>query len=591
MRYLVTVAACLVGTSAALLAAQQAPRPAGAAGRPSTTVDFIAVDAKGQPVTTLTAADVAIRIDGKAREVRDLRLVRHDPPTPLGMEAPEPLPAPFASNAAGNQRRVFIIVDNETMTTGREQRVRDGVLALINQLGPGDEVAIVTVPRGGVATELTSDRAALRRAVGQLAGARAISETADEAACRSRLTVEAVTNLLAQRAGGGTPIEVVFVSSHLSGPRSNVLSGATSLGRGSVGGCELPSEEFTKLGAAAAAARAHLYIVQPESVGTATASSAADTLAGLENVASVTGGFIWHMAGSDEPGFQRVAAETSAYYSATVDLDSSDRSSATRPLSVKTTKADVVLRARPTIALGPAAFGVAASSPKDMLRTATVYRDAPLRVAAFASRNPGDSKVKIVAIAESTMGATFSAASIGVYDTSNKLIAQWSADGPALAAPFLATAFVQNAGQYRVRVAATDSTGRGGTADYPLNATLTPAAGTLTLSAMMLGTPDNNFTPKLQFTTEPTAVAYFELYGGKPGMPVSVAVELATTLNGPAAATLQPKIAASSEPDKYLITVPINLSALPVGDYIVRAIVGLDGQPAGRITRTLRKTQ
>lgn len=597
MRYAAVVAAAFIlGFSVVAPHAQQNPRSLGAGSGPATIVDFAAVDAKGQPVTNLTAADVTIRVDGKPRDVRGLQLIKRDPPAPLGMPASDPMPAPFASNmaAGGSGRTVFIIFDNETLAAGREQRVRDGVLALLNLLGPSDEAAIVTVPHGGVATDLTSDRGKLRAAAGQLVGTAPSSETADEAACRSRLTVQAITSLLARRAGTETPTEVVFVSSSLSGPRSNISAGTTSLGRGSVGGCELPNDEFTKLGLAASAARARFYIIQPELLAT-TVGSTDSPLAGLENIASVTGGFIGYLAGSDEPGFQRVALESSSYYSATIEGDPADRGVASRQLSIKTTRPDVVIRARPLLALnqpsGGRGRGAAAPSPKDMLRTATVYRDTPLRLSAFISRNPGDGKVKIVAIGESTTAAKLSAAAIGIYDPSGKLMAQWSADAAALTAPALIAAFVQNPGQYRVRVAAADSAGRAGTADFDLNATLTPAAGVLTLSAMLLGTPDNGFTPKLQFTSEPQAIAYFELYGGKQGMPVSVAMELATTLNGPAMTVLQPKITGSAEADKYIIMAPIALGALPAGDYIVRAIVGLDGQPSGRIVRTLRKTQ
>lgn len=597
MRHATIVAAALAaGLSAVALGAQQNPRTLGPGSGPTTIVDFFAVDAKGQPVTDLTPADVAIRVDGKARDIKELQLVKRERPLPLGAAAPDPMPLPFASNArAGDTSRVILIVfDNETISAGREQRVRDGIAALINMIGPRDVASIITVPHGGPAIDLTSDHDKLRATAAKLLGAapNTATETNDERACRSRLTVQALATILSQREGADTPTEVIFVSSALSGPRSNVSSGSTQLGRGSVGGCQLPNDDFMQLGKAATSARAHFFIVQPEQIGTSTMTGADSPLAGLENIASLTGAPILHLAGADEPHFQRVVIESSAYYSATLVLDPSDRGDGIRQLSVKTTRPDVTIHARPSIALaGNAPKPGAAPSPKDMLRTATEYRDTPLRLTAFASRNSGDGKVKIVAMAESMAGAKFSAAAIGLYDSTNKLVAQWSADGAALGAPALITAFVQNPGVYRVRVGVTDTGGRGGTADYSVNATLTPAAGVLTLSALVLGSADGTFTPKFQFTNEPQAMAYFELYGGKQGMPVSVAVELASTLNGPAMTQLQPKIAASSEADKYIITVPIPIGALPPGDYVVRAIVGLDGQPAGRIVRTLRKAQ
>jgi VWFA-related protein len=573
--------------------AQQNPRSLGAATGPVLTIDFGAVDPKGQPITDLTPADIAIRIDGKPRDVKSLQLIKRDAPAPLNAAASDPLPAPYASNVStsGGGRAVLVIFDSETMVTGREQRVKDAVNAMINALGPRDQAAIVTVPRGGISIDYTGDRTRLREAVAKLMGSAPTTETADEAACRSRLTVQAITGLLEQRAGAESPLDVILVSSSLVGPRANTAP----LGRGTVGGCELRNDEFVKLAVAAASARARFHIVQPEQIRATSTNAALDSpLAGLENIASLTGGYIWHMAGSDEPGFQRVAMETASYYVATIELDPADANAPTRQLSVKTSRPDVVIRSRPSLAFARAGAARAANAPapKDMMKTATVYRDVPLRLAAFASRNAaGDGRLKILAIAEAASGTKLSAASIGLYDQGGKLVGQWSANATELAAPGLIAAFVQNPGQYRVRVAATDAAGRGGSADFDLNATLTPAAGVLTLNTMMIGTGGSGFVPKLQFTNEPQAIAYFELYGGKPGMPVSVAMELASTLNGPAIATLQPQISASSEPDMYRVVANINLGPLAAGDYVVRAIVGLDGQPAGRIVRTLRKAQ
>lgn len=582
------------GAGFAPLAAQQTPRAIGAAGGPSVTIDFLAVDAKGEPVRNLTAADVTVRIDGKDRTVRDLRFIARD--APAAGPAVDPPPAPFATNQGGDatSRSLLVIFDNETMPAGREARVKEAISAMLRALGPRDVAAIVTVPHGGTATDFTNDRAKLLDAADKLMGAKPNTETADEAACRSRLTVQAVTGLLNQRGGAEQPLDVIFVTSGLVGPQSNVTTGRTTLGRGTVGGCDMPNDEFTKLGAAAAQAHARVFIVQPERpIGTATAADS--QMAGLEAIASITGGDIWHMAGSDEPGFQRILRQTSGFYTATVDLDGAERGGPTRQVSFKTSRPDVTLRARPVLTMGRAAGDRAgnAPSPKDMMKTATVYRDLPMRVAAFAARNAGDGRIRIMTVAEpATPGTRLSAASIGMYDAAGKLVAQWTATAQELTAPALITAFIEKAGSYRIRVAATDAANRAGTADVDLNATLTPAAGALSLSSMMIGTNTGGFAPKLQFTTEPSALAYFELYGGQPGMPVSITLELASSLNGPALAKLERQIARSeTEADLFRVIAPINLGSLPPGDYVVRAIVGLDGQPSGRIVRTLRKAQ
>src|SRR5262245_64202525 len=71
-------------------------------------------------------------------------------------------------------------------------------------------------------------------------------------------------------------------------------------------------------------------------------------------------------------------------------------------------------------------------NPRDMLREATVFRDLPLRVAAFSSRDIGD-KLKIVAVGEPLeAGTKINAASLGVYDAKGKLTAQSTAQPDAL---------------------------------------------------------------------------------------------------------------------------------------------------------------
>src|SRR5947208_1787795 len=82
----------------------------------------------------------------KPRAVKDLQYVRHD--AAGAAAAADPLPPPFSSNVAGgsNARVAFLIVDNETISTGRETRVRDGLAAYINAMGPGDVASIQTVP-------------------------------------------------------------------------------------------------------------------------------------------------------------------------------------------------------------------------------------------------------------------------------------------------------------------------------------------------------------------------------------------------------------------------------------------------------------
>ena len=46
----------------------------------------------------------------------------------------------------------------------------------------------------------------------------------------------------------------------------------------------------------------------------------------------------------------------------------------------------------------------------------------------------------------------------------------------------------------------------------------------------------------------------------------------------------------SQDSDRRIAIGALPIAALPLGDYVVRAIVSIDGRPVGRITRTLRKS-
>jgi len=145
-------------------------------------------------------------------------------------------------------------------------------------------------------------------------------------------------------------------------------------------------------------------------------------------------------------------------------------------------------------------------------------------------------------------------------------------------------------GAYRLRVAAIDSTGRTGTADYEVETEIVQT-GALKLSSVILGlSRDGRFSPRLQFGNEPTALAYIEMYGAPPGTRISSSLELSQTMNGPALVSLPLAIEAAGQ-DRYAATGVIPIGALPPGDSVGRAMVGIEGQPMTRVTRTLRKVR
>ncbi len=166
-------------------------------------------------------------------------------------------------------------------------------------------------------------------------------------------------------------------------------------------------------------------------------------------------------------------------------------------------------------------------------------------------------------------------------------MAQWVAPDPA-ARPLMG-ALTAPPGIYRLRVAATDAGGNAGSAEHEVRAEL-GQVGPLSMSGLVLGLScDGSFAPRMDFDGEPVALAFLELYGNPKGVPLAVTFELATTLNGPPLVNTPGVIEVSRTGDRLLVTGAIPISALPPGDYVVRAVANLEGHASGRVIRTLRK--
>jgi VWFA-related protein len=579
-----------------------------AAGAVSMTVDFLALTRDNQPVLDLRPEEVILKVDGKTRALRSLALMSVGAGSDTSSRpASEPPPAPFATNDISDGGRAFVLmIDDETIRVGNEQPVRDAVSHFLTGLSSRDRVAIVTLPHGGLKVDFTSDRTRVRQALQQITGQSNDRETAMDAAVRTRTTLQQLTGWLENLGGGQGPTTVVLFSSSLMGVRGSI----GGMGRASAGSAvdsvnmgQIRQEDFNYVGEAAAAAHVQFYVVQHDSMiasaPAAAASSASstdsnNTRAGLENLASVTGGVLLSLAGSGgDTALTRIARETSAYWAATFDAESNERNGINHLLSLKVSRDGVTVRVRPTLPIAKpdsSAARPSPTSPHAMLLESRTYRELPIRVVSYASRN-SDGQIKIVAVAEAVdPGVTLAAAEAGLFDDAGHLLKQWAPLPSDLGSNRVIGAFSGiTKGNYRLRFAATDAAGHRGTADCEVAAELV-SAGTMKLSDLVLGlSREGRFMPRLQFGSEPVALAYLDMYGGQAGQKIVVMIEVSTTLNGPAFLAVQPAVDATSEPDRFNVTAAIPLGALPAGDYVIRALVNLEGQPEGRVVRTLRK--
>jgi len=113
--------------------------------------------------------------------------------------------------------------------------------------------------------------------------------------------------------------------------------------------------------------------------------------------------------------------------------------------------------------------------------------------------------------------------------------------------------------------------------------------GALSLGSLLLSVSRGGGTTlQLEFGSEPTARASFDIYGGTAGQRLSATLEISRDLDGPALATV-PLALTRADESRVVATGTVPLGALPPGDYVVRGIIRLDDGTTGRAVRTLRK--
>lgn len=595
-RFLALTALSVALAGGVSLAQQKPPAQAPTGERPQgVLVDFIAVGADGAPVTDLTAADVAVRLNGKVRTIQSLKLMRTGATSgPIMDNAPAAVPAPYGANvqtAATTGRRVILAVDTDSFRAGSEGPLRQGVAGLLTSFGPSDRVLLATLPYGGIVVPFTGDHNRIRTALSTLAGQRAQSETGSEMACRTRRVLESLSGLLDSAPRDGAPVTVLFFTAGMAGPRRDALTGRAP------GMCELETRVFQNVGTSAAGARASFYIVHPDDVRGGTSNNLGSSgigsdnpLEGIENLAGVTGAERLPLLGVGTGALAQVARETSAYYVAELEADRADFDGESKRLNIRVARPNVTVRARPAIAFfspTPKAPKTATPTVHQLLLVSEEFADLPLRVAGFAMRGQ-DGKVKVIGVAETAdPTAVLATAAMALVDSAGRVVGQAT---PSDAAEIpLATAMLVAPGKYRLRVAATDTTGRYGTADVEVDAGLTEV-GPLKLGALTLGlSRHGGLTPRLEFGAEPLAIGSFEIYDApESGMRLSAVLDVARTPDGPAIVSSRLAIE-RGEDDRLVATGAIPIGALPAGDYVVRGIVSIEGGASGKVMRTLRK--
>jgi hypothetical protein len=570
------------------------------------TVDFRALTRDGIPVRDLEPADIVLKVGSRTREIVALELVKAGGDNPAAAAKAAPAP-PFVTNAPlSGGRSVMLLVDDEAIPPGQEAPVKDALGQLVAALTPEDQVGVMTL-KGGVVVHPTlrhervlADIAGLR-GIGSPPSGAALAPTrgttsgpagGTDPACRTRTVHDAMMNQF-ERAVPSVPTVVVLVSNGLAAPGTPTLTAIGNVNtQGSATGspCEFTSGDLSAL--TTAAARAHVHVFGLE------VFLGADVSGGFENFANLTGNARIRLSGDTGPAMKRLASETSAYYVAAFEVTDDERTGSSQRVSVTVSRPGVDVKAQPTVfiakpAAPPGTKGAKADKPKlrDLLASGKVFRDLPLRATVYTSRMVQAGKMTVVCAFDlDDPSAKLAEASVILFDTTGKAKAQWTGQPAAFKAnPVVAMFAAPGPGTYRMRLAAIDASGAAGTIDEDVRVEAV-SPGSAQASALVLGTQDSRgFAPRLEFADEKVATAAVEIYGVSKPSVVEAKFEFAATEDGPAAAALPGTVQAAGD-DVRTAFVSFPIAQMPAGDFVVRAVITVDGQPlAAKPIHTMRK--
>jgi len=391
---------------AALLVAGLSAQPRFKAGIDIVEADAVVVDASGHAVRDLTAADFTLTVDGKPRPVESVDYVDA---FGAGVSSSTAAPAERSSAQRPLERHIVFVVDEGNIAAGGGKAAMAAASRLIDQLGRGDRVALLSIP-SGPAIDFTFDRAPVREALDRAIGRAArpmstddfslslqelfafdIAATADQRAqqqtilfrecpvsmpsgrreaCESSLRDDAAARLQSYRERSRATIagldKLFRALAAMQGPKIVVLISEGLIARPDL----RDSSETSQLAKTAALSRVALYSVllegtladagegmARERAGTRSTTSAMDRSIeeqGLTALTGESGGLLFRASAAPDDAFRRLAAVLAGYYLITFQATAAD-AEGPHQIKLQTTRPGIAVHARAEFAMTKAA--------------------------------------------------------------------------------------------------------------------------------------------------------------------------------------------------------------------------------------------
>lgn len=522
-----------------------------------TTMDVVVTTKDGRPVADLKAGDFVIRLNGRTQTITNIRTLR-----PAAGAVREGLPLPYATNTGTVGQTTAILVDVARLPRARAGALQTGLRELTTALSSSDRLALI--PLAGDARPV--DFTTTHERVVDAAAALPLGDGPSRDRGDDEDAVEAVLGALGRASvmlGAEPGVKTLVLVTE-----PFVVSGRLR-------------QSIQALGELAARNRIALYVAMPQTAAVAPGN-------GVHALAAGTGGVVvplgsWATIATLEQGRVEVSLARDE------DLDEGHTARAL----VAATRDGISVRSTPFVFV-PANVVDGLDSLKDMLRQSRTYTDLPLRLAAYPVLHTDRSSIRLLIIGDTVepdRGLAWS--EFGMFTPDGRMTAQWSETGDALAQRPFISGVIATEGQYRLRWAGSELSGRRGTVDIDVDARFT-SAGAFRLSALMLGrlTADT-FVPALEPAADATSVEWYaEVYGDlADGQTLTSRLDVATSSTGNPLSTTEGRVLTSPDPARRAMTGRVDVSALPPGDYLFRATLIVNGTDAGTVLRTYRKVR
>lgn len=641
-----TTLLCTLALSAqqpAAPATPQVPRPTFETKAEIVLIDVNVVDRDAKPVPTLTDADFTLEVNGQPRKLQSVQFIST---TPANISPATPRESAYTSNESQTTGRLLLfVVDESSLRAGANRSVLRAAQTLFERLAPGDLVGLARLPTGLGGVEFTADRKRITDALMRVTGApatRGMNQVyLSEAWGLENNDEGAFQNAVSRECSGMSGTDLEACRNSLEVDARNLILEASSRSRATLQSLEallknliqvkmpvnvvLMSEgmfvardrdNMANLGRLAAEARATIHVIRPsqqfydvENRGLNSASTRFfdDGLMseGLEQVAGQTRGSMSTVNGDGKIAFDRLGRELSGYYLLGFEPTEADRTGRERRVKVDVKTRGLTVRARPTFVVPKAEAEKSARTPMqelgEVLKSPLPMRGLPMRVATYMAPETGSNKVRVVISAEVGDPANTAAEwpiGVIVLDKNDKIVVNRGGmstlqpagargpDTPRL----LLTSVALDPGEYTLRLAAFDDTGRGGSVHHSINARLNRTASGIGFSDLLLvpQPPVAGELPRPRPTTvidNETVSAMLELTGSDQGVlgKTKVTLQIADAENGNALVNVEAKQAQRGNVRAF--AAQIRLGVLPAGEYVARAIIAPPGQPETRVIR------